>query len=241
MTTLLQRCENVASEVRKLALAQRHASQQQQVQERSREWSKSHGALMRVQARIACLTLPAEARRRVDEKREHLRHNATRVLDRLQSLGDIAELTADDAWMRLLASVEGLAEEIENAGRTAWRACIDEQGTLETPEWQRSRAPMTPGNREAIAAYEKHYDTYANLVKQGLPRGESDVAQLLQAIAACRAEAAEITFDVPPDVQRFFQAIQLGNATLACITTGVLQWLAENELLDRYRIRSVAQ
>jgi hypothetical protein len=64
---------------------------------------------------------------------------------------------------------------------------------------------------------------------------------LSQIIATSREELAKIQFDVPPEVQRFFQAIQLGNATLAVLTSGVLEWLAENEQLDRYQMRSTGQ
>jgi hypothetical protein len=96
-------------------------------------------------------------------------------------------------------------------------------------------------NDAAIAAYQTHYGVYASLVKISMPRSANDVAQLSQFIANCRAEAAKITFDVPPDVQRFFQAIQSDSATLAALTPDVLRWLSENGQLARYRIRRAGQ
>lgn len=241
MTTLLQRCQEVTAKGERLALAQRHANQQRQVQERTREWKSLYDKLTSATARAAYLQLDDTARISVAEKRTHLRHNATQVLERLKSHDDITQLTSDASWTRLLASVEGLTDVLEASVKAAWRSYVEEQGTLEDPAWLRNRAPSTPTNDAAIAAYRAHYVIYAGLAKVAMPRSANDLAQLSQAIANCRAEAARITFDVSPDVQRFFQAIQLGTATLASLTPGVLQWLAENGQLERYKIRSASQ
>ncbi len=241
MTTLLQRCQTVKDKVQRLTLAQRHASQQRQVQERAREWKSRYEKLRFVYARIACLPPNAEAQKSTTEKRAHLRHNAAEVLERLKSNDDIAQLTEDSSWTRLLASVEGLTEELETSGKLVWRSHIDEQGALESPAWLRDRAPSTPMNDAAIAAYQTHFSTYAGLVRLTLPRSVDDIRQLSQAIAACRVEAAKVTFNVPPDVQRFFQAIQSDSASLASLTPHVLEWLSKNGQLERYRIRSVGQ
>lgn len=241
MTTLLQRCEAVTAKVQQLMLAQRHANQQRQVQERSREWKSRNDKLKDVNARAACLPLNAEACKSVAERRAHLRHNATQVLERLKSHEDISQLTDDASWTRLLASVEGLAQVLETSGKSAWRDYIDEQGVPDDPASLRNRAPSTPMNDAAIATYQTHYGVYASLVKLAMPRRPDDLDQLRQIIASCRTEAAKIKFDVPPDVQRFFQAIQLGSATLASLTPSVLEWLSENGQLERYRIRSAGQ
>lgn len=241
MTALLQRCQAVTAKMQQLKLAQRYAIQQRQVQERTREWKSRHDKLQAVKARAACLPLGSEAQARATEKRAHLRHNAAQVLERLISNDDIAQVTSDASWTRLLSSVEGLAEELETSGKSAWRLHIEEQGALEDPDLLSNRAPSTPINDVAIAAYRTHYGIYASIVKQPMPRNADDLTKLTQIIAACRTEATKITFDVPPDVQRFFQAIQLGSATLASVTPGVLEWLAENGQLERYRLRSAGQ
>lgn len=240
MTTLLQRCRTVTAKVEQLTLAQRHANQQRQVQERAREWRSRYDALQSLVARVASLSLDAEAQRRLADKRERLRHNSSQVLDRLKSLGDIGELTGDALWTRLLASVVGLAEELEASGKSAWKSYVDAQGVLEAPAWLNNRAPSTPINEAALAAYRGHYRVYSDLVKLPMPRSADDLGQLSTVIAMCRAEAARITFDVPPDVQRFFRAIQSGSATLASVTPDVLTWLADNKQLERYRVQSVA-
>jgi len=241
MTTLLQRCKAVTAKVEQLTLAQRHANQQRLVQERTREWKGRLEKLQAVKVRTSCLSLDTEADRRVDAKRAHLRHNASQVLERLKSNGDIAQLTDDASWTRLLASVEGLTEELENSGELAWRSHIEKLGAVEDPAWLRQRAPSTPMNDAAIAAYQKHYGVYSGLVRPALPRSAGDLAQLSQILDACRTEAAKVTFDVPPDVQRFFQAIQSDSATLAVLTPSVLEWLGENGQLEHYRIRSVGR
>jgi hypothetical protein len=143
MTTLLQRCQTVSTKVERLTLAQRHANQQRQVQERTREWKTRYDRLAVASARAACLPLNATAATSVAERRAELRHNAGLVLERLNSHDDIALLTNDASWTRLLASVEGLAEELEASAKAAWRSFIDDQGTLEDPAWLRNRAPLT--------------------------------------------------------------------------------------------------
>lgn len=238
MTTLLQRCQAVTAKAQQLKLAQRHANQQRQVQERTREWTNCNNRLKVVSARVACLSLDADGGGGVVERRAQLRHNAVQVLELLKSHDDIAQLTADSSWERLLASVEGLSAELERFGKIAWKIYIDDQGALEDPAWLRTRAPSTPLNDAAIAAYERQYAVYASLVRLVLPRGPDDLAQLTQIISACRIEAANVRFDVPHNVQTFFQAVQSGSATLASLKPGVLEWLTENGQLERYRIRS---
>lgn len=240
MTTLLQRCQSVTTKVEQLTLAQRHANQQRQIQERSREWKAQYDKLKAVSGSLALLTISASDRAAVEEKRRHLRHNATEVLERLKSHDDIAQLTSDAAWRRLLQSVEGLAQVSEESGKSAWRSHIEEHGGLQSPNELRNRAPSTPKNDAALDAYRVHHGAYAGLSRLALPRSKDDLRQLQQLVAACRAEGAKITFDVPPDVQRFFHALQSGNATLASVTPGVLEWLRENGSLERYRIRSAA-
>lgn len=241
MTTLLQRSQAVKKKVEQLTLAQRHASQQRQVQERTREWKSRYEKLLAMDARAAYLPLNPDALTGVAEKRAHFRHNAGQVLERLQSQDDIAQLTSDASWTRLLASVEGLTEELETSVKAAWKSHIEELGTLEDPAWLRNRAPTTPINDAAITSYQTHYGVYAGLVRLTMPRSADDLTNLSQIIATCQTEAAKIVFNVPPDVQRFFQAIQAGNATLASLTPGVLEWLTENGQLERYRIRGAGQ
>ena len=148
MTTLLQRCQSVTAKVEQLTLAQRHANQQRLVQERTREWKSCSDKLKAVKVRVACLSLDAEAQRKVAEKRAHLRHNAAQVIERLKSDDDIAQLTEDASWTRLLASVESLSSELETFGRSAWRSYIEDQRGR---SGSCNRAPSTPMNDAAIA------------------------------------------------------------------------------------------
>lgn len=119
MTTLLQRCRTVTAKFEHLKLAQRNVNQKLLVQERTREW-KEPGQTQGVSACAACLPLDARSQKIVDEKRAHLQHNAAEVLERLKSNDDIAELTSDASWVCLLASVDGLAAEIESSVKSAW-------------------------------------------------------------------------------------------------------------------------
>jgi hypothetical protein len=239
MTTLLQRCEAVKTKVERLTLAQRHATQQREVYIRSQEWKSRYEKLKAVSARAACLSMDTATLASIAERRAQLRYNAEQILQRLTAFDDITKVTEDASWTRLLASVEGLYVAVDVGGKSAWKNCIEEQGALEDPTWLRNRAQSTSINDAAIAAYRTYYSTYAGLVKLNMPRSPNDLTQLNQIVAACRKEAAKIDFNVPPDVQKFFEAIQSGGATLSSLTSGVLEWLAENEQLDQFRVRSV--
>ncbi|MEO5685883.1 MAG: hypothetical protein ABIR54_00855 [Burkholderiaceae bacterium] len=241
MTSLLQRCTVLTTKAEQLKAAQRHASQQREVQERTKEWKTQYQKLTVADSRAACLQLAEQAAGSVADKRSHLRHNAAQVLERLKSQEDIAELTSDAAWTRLLASVEGLAQELEAAAKAAWATHIESQGALEDPEWLENRAPSTPMNAAAISAYKTHYRSYASLAKLPMPRTADDVANLAVFIRECRAQVANVALDVPKDVQAFFEAIQLGTATLSTLTPNVLLWLRENGQLERYKVRSASQ
>ncbi len=241
MTTLLERCQEVTAKAQKLALAQRHANQQLQVQERTREWKNSNDKLKIAYARAAYLPLSTEAKQSVAEKRSHLRHNAATVLERLKSQNDIVQLTEDSSWARLLASVEGLTEKLDAASKLSWKSFIEDQGRMESPAWLRNRAPSTPTNDAAVKIYQANFNIYAGLIKLAMPIHAEDVSQLSTTVAACKVAVGQIEFDVPQDMERFFQAVQSGSATLATLTPDALKWLTENKQLERYQIRSVIQ
>lgn len=241
MTSLLQQCQNLDTRLKALALAKRHAADLRLIQQRTAEWSERNAKLKGIEAQTSPLALGAEDAKSVASKRSNLRQNAGKVLARLKENDDIKELTRDAAWTRLLKASEGLAEDLETAGHNAWRAHLEQQGTLEDPATLRLRTPPTPQNEEALWAYQISYVAYAAIARLPLPRTPEDLTQLSTNLAACRRAFARLTFDLPAEVKVFYGALQAGTATLAQVTPQVLTWLAERGHLERFRVRSAGQ
>src|ERR1700742_774937 len=121
MTTLLHRCETLDAKLKALAMAKRHADDLRHIQQRTGEWRVRNAKLKGIQSQTSPLTLLAEDSKKLALKQATLRQNAGKVLSRLKENDDIKELTRDASWTRLLKTSEGLAEELETAGRNAWR------------------------------------------------------------------------------------------------------------------------
>ena len=185
------------------------------------------------------LVLDAADEKTVASRRKALRQNAATVLTRLQGNKDIKELTRDAVWTRLLKASDGLAEALEVAGRNAWSAHCEQLGSLEDHDTLRLRTPLTPQNEEALRRYQTSYVAYAAIANRTLPASADDLTQLEAHLAACKAAYGHITFNLPPAVRAFFDALQRDSATLANVTPQVLTWLAEQGQLERFRVRGV--
>lgn len=238
MTTLLERCKVLDTKLKSLALAKRHANDHRLIQQRTQEWKERYDKLKGLRSRTACLTLSAEDAKVVFSRRAALRLSAGTILARLQQDEDINELTRDAAWKRLLKSSDGLAEDLEATGRKAWSAYREGQSTLENSAALRLRTPPTPQNDDALRAYQASYAAYEAIARLSLPRTAEDLSQLATHVAACRQAFALLTFDLPVEVKRFYEAINAGTATLAQVTPSVLKWLAEHGHLQGFRVRS---
>jgi len=241
VTTLLERCQTLDAKLKSLALAKRHANNQKLIQQRTQEWKDRNEKLKVLRSRTACLALAADDAKAVFSKHAALRQNAGTILARLKQNDNINELTRDAAWKRLLKSSEGLSDDLEAAGRKAWTSYLEEHGNLENPVALRQRTPPTPQNSDALRAYQESYPAYEAIARLSLPRTAEDLEQLTTHVAACRQAFARLTFDLPDEVKRFYEAINAGTATLAEVTPNVLNWLAEHGHLERFRVRSVGQ
>lgn len=241
MTTLMQRCQILESKIKSLAQAKSLANDLIHIQQRTEEWQTRYSKLVGLRAQTAPLILSASDAATVASKKGALRQNAQKVLSRLLANENIKELTRDTAWTRLLKACEGLTEELDAAARKAWRAHLDQLGTLENPTTLRLRAPPTPSNDEALRAYEVGFAAFAAIARLGLPRSPDDLVQVAVHVASCRQAFARLTFDLPDEVKAFYDAIYAGTATLAHVTPIVAKWLGEQGHLERFRVRSFNQ
>lgn len=241
MTTLLQRCKNLDAKLKDLALAKRNADDMRHIEQRTREWKERNAKLKGLMAQTQALKMAAEDSKSVASKRMALRQSAGKVLARLTNDDGIKEITRDAAWTRLLKTSEGLAEELETAGHNAWRAHLEQQGTLENPAALRLRTPPTPQNEEALRAYQASHEAYAAIARLRLPRTPENLTQLETYVVACRQAFERLEFNLPAEVKRFYEAIIAGTATLTQVTPSVLEWLAKHGHLEQFRVRSGGQ
>jgi hypothetical protein len=241
MTTLVQRCQTLEAKIRSLAQAKSLATDLNYIQQRTEEWQARHSKLMSVRARTAPLTLSSQDTATLASRKGALRLNAQKVLSRLLEKEDIKELTRDAAWTRLLNACQGLTEEFDAAGRRAWRAHLEQLGSLENPTTLRLRTPPTPSNNDALRAYQVSYADFAAIARLELPRSPDDLVQVSAHVASCRQAFARIAFDLPDEVKAFYDAIYAGTATLAHVTPTVAKWLGKQGQLDSFRVRSAHQ
>lgn len=239
MTTLLQRCQTLEAKMKSLAQAKGVANDLSHIQQRTKEWQIRHAALMGLRTQTAPLTFADQDAATLAAKGKAFRQNAYMVLSRLLEKGDIKELTRDAVWTRLLKSCEGLTKEFDAAGRKAWKAFLEQLGTLEDPTTLRSRTPPTPSNDDALRAYQVDYAAFEAISRLQLPRSADDLVQISAHVASCRLAFDRIAFDLPDEVKAFYAAINAGTATLAHVTPNVSKWLGEQGYLDRFRVRSV--
>ncbi len=241
MTTLLQRCQTLEAKIKSLAQAKSLATDLKHIQQRTGEWQARHSKLKSVRTQTSHLTLSSQDAATVSSKKGALRQNAQKVLSRLLEKEDIKELTRDAAWTRLLNACEGFADELDAAGRKAWRAHLEQLGTLENPTTLRLRTPPTPSNDDALRAYQGSHAAFAAIARLELPRSADDLVQISAHVTSCRQAFARIEFDLPDEVRAFYAAINAGTATLAHVTPTVAKWLGEQGHLDRFRVRSSGQ
>jgi DNA repair exonuclease SbcCD ATPase subunit len=241
MTTLLQRCQTLEAKIKSLAQAKSLATDLKHIQQRTGEWQARHSKLMSLRTQTAPLTLSSQDAATVASKKGALRQNAQKVLSRLLEKEDIKELTRDAAWTRLLNACEGFTDELDAAGRKAWRAHLEQLGTLENPTTLRLRTPPTPSNDDALRAYQVSYAAFAAIARLELPRSPDDLVQISAHVTSCRQAFARLAFDLPDEVKAFYDAIYAGTATLAHVTPTVAKWLGEQGQLDRFRVRSAHQ
>jgi hypothetical protein len=241
MTTLVQRCQTLEAKIKSLAQAKSLATDLKHVQQRTGEWQARHSKLMSLRTQIAPLTLSSQDAATVASKKGALRQNAQKVLSRLLEKEDIKELTRDAAWTRLLNACEGFTEELDAAGRKAWRAHLEQLGTLENTTTLRLRTPLTPSNDDALRAYQVSYAAFAAIARLELPRSADDLMQISVHVTSCRQAFARLAFDLPDEVKAFYAAINASTATLAHVTPAVAKWLGEQGQLDHFRVRSAFQ
>jgi hypothetical protein len=237
MSSILQRFQQLNQQLNNLSLAKQNMDVVRRIQERSAEWKTVKEKLDRHEASAQILSLDEGQFPALLLKRKAVRRHAADIRQRLQAASDVAGVTQDETWRKLLSSVTGLTEMLETAAREAWKRAVEEYGGLEQPSTVRAQMPLTSENESAARRYDDSFRMFQELARLSLPRSPSDLKNLKAHADACRQAYGFITFNVPEDVRDFLKAIQEDSATVEHLTPAVIEWLKEKQQLALYRIR----
>jgi hypothetical protein len=237
MSSVLQRFLQLDQQLSSLSLANQNMNEVRRIQERSTEWKTVKGKLEKLEASAEILSPTERQASELVTKRNAVRRQATDIRKRLQAASDVAGLERDASWRKLLGSVTGLTELLESAAQEAWKKAVEECGGLETPGTVRALMPPTLENESAARRYDESFRLFQEIAKRRLPTSPSDLSSLREHADACKRAYGSITFDVPEDVQVFLKAVQEESATVAHLTSTVIEWLKQKQQLTRYRVR----
>jgi hypothetical protein len=175
------------------------------------------------------VTAPAELRA-VDER-------LRTIAGQFREKPVVATLKAGTRWTNLMSSLESLSNAARRSLDEAWKQHL--KTALFSglpPDTLRARLAPTPQNNKRLSDYTRLYAAF--IAYRERPPESSEQFDELQALSR---KLSAITFeqDVPKDVAAFLRATSSEEGGgLALLTTEVLHWLRENNLLNKYVIRA---
>lgn len=166
---------------------------------------------------------------------ETARKRAAMLLERFTAEKKAATLKKGTGWANLIKETKAASTDLSAAVVRSWKAYRQTVFTGEAPTVVKGRIAMTPANKSAFKTYEQLHQTFRAEFDR-LPADKAAIDRVKALAARLTETAKEFDFDVPADVKRFLEAIQVGGANLELLTDPVLQWLEENKAFDNYRI-----
>jgi len=166
---------------------------------------------------------------------ETARKRAALLLERFAAEKKAATLKKGTGWANLIKEIKAASTDLSAAVVRSWKAYRQTVFTGEAPTVLKGRIAMTPANNSAFKTYEQLHQTFRAEFDR-LPADKAAIDRVKALAARLTETAKEFDFDVPADVKRFLEAIQVGGANLELLTDPVLQWLEENKAFDNYRI-----
>jgi hypothetical protein len=236
--SLTELCANLDSTLAQLAVAREGAQDGEAIDQRMRQWQEKVGELQSARTRADWLAVDLSHAAPYPEQLAYTRQLAQQAAERLEQRMNVATLTEENLWVRLLQTTQKAADCALEQVRHAWKQKVEEFRLLIAFHQLQATASPLPQNEALLAEYEVLYRSASRLAALEVPKSAGDPDALAQAIDRCKALAAQLRFDAPKDVEEFFRAINAGGASLALVTPTVLTWLADNEQLGKYTVRS---
>jgi hypothetical protein len=234
-------CSTLESTLKQLEVARRGAQDGEAVDHRARQWSERLGDLQSARERADWLHVDLSQVALYSEQFTYTQQLAKEAVQRLEQRSDIGALTEGDLWVRLLETAQKTANATLEQVKRSWTLKAEEFRQLTPSHQLRATASPLPQNDTLLSDYEVQYRVASRLAGQEGPKSAADPEAFSQAIETCGGLAAKLRFDAPKEVEEFFRAINAGGAALTLVTPTVLAWLADNDQLGRYTVRSSAR
>jgi hypothetical protein len=235
---LMELCAKLELTLKQLEAARRGAQDGEAIDHRMRQWKEKLGNLQSARQRADWLHVELSHIAPYSEQFTYTQQLAQEAVQRLEQRPDIGVLTEEDLWVRLLETAQKTANAAWEQVKRSWTLKAEEFRRLTPSHQLRATASPLPQNDTLLADYEVQYRVAARLAGQEGPKSVGDPETFSQAIETCGGLAAKLRFDAPKDVEEFFRAINAGGASLTLVTPTVLAWLADNDQLGRYTVRS---
>lgn len=237
----MELCKSLESTLEKLDAARSGAQFGEDIGQRTSQWNQKLSDLLAAHQRADWLQVKLSQVATYPGQFASARDLALQAADRLEQRLDLEVLTKDNLWVRLLQTTQTTSAAAWEQVKRAWRSEVEQYRQLTPIQQLRATAAPLPQNDALLNQYEMHYRDASRLASLEVPRSSSDPEAITQAIRACRTLVTQLRFDAPKEVEEFFRAINAGTATLTLVTPSVLAWLADNDLLAGYTVRSSAR
>jgi hypothetical protein len=165
----------------------------------------------------------------------NVRESAEKALERFQLAPKATTLRQGRVWTALTNKLQTLAQKAQTIQTADWQHYFDDHMFGGLPPAKREVIlAKTPQNERALIRYRELYKSFVKYRLQ--PPTNVDEFNKLRSLSQ---QLAEITFqeDVPDAVRKFLDALS-GGAGLHLLTTEVLTWLRDNDLLANYVVRA---
>jgi hypothetical protein len=236
--SLLELCEGLESTLFQLERARRGAKDGDAIDQRAKQWNEKRSDLLSARQRAGWLQLDLSQLAPFTDQFTYTQSLAQEAAKQLEKGRDIKVLTEADLWVRLLQTAQQAAGSAWQEVKRAWKLKVEDFQQLTPTHQLRATASPLPQNDVLLAQYDAHYRTASRLAALETPKTASDPGAFDLAISNCKLLAGQLSFDAPKDVEEFFRAINTGGASLTLVTPIVLTWLADNDQLSKFTVRS---
>lgn len=236
--SLMELCRTLESTLAQLEAARRGALDGEAIDERTRQWTMTSDDLRSARQRAEWLQIDLMHLAFYPDQLAYTRDLAQQAAQRLEQRQSVEVLTEEDLWVRLLQTTQKTAALARDQVKLGWRLRLEEYQQLSPTQQLRATASPVPQNAMLLEEYDAQYRNASRLAALEAPKSASDPGNLFETIKTCRTLAAQLEFNAPKEVEDFFRAINAGSASLALVTPTVLVWLADNDQLDRFAVRS---
>lgn len=238
MPTILDRSKLIMAGLERATQANIARQEMAELSKRSGEWSERKAHLLRLKDRHSWIPLSPAVTAIVASENTKVCPLALEAAKRLQEEG-VQGLTKDDLWMRLLASAASAVKVTEEALRSAWQLQVEAIGDFEEPTSieRKVKSAPSPGNLAAFEDYKRAHANYRSVAKQPLPSDPSALSVLNEAAATLRKVRGRFDFSMPVEVKHFLEQLEYGGAALSLLTPIVLDWLKQNDDINRFVVR----